>query len=102
MKEEIVRYTFKVIKSGNITEIYAYETDQYKNLKVLEIENEEDTKKAEQEVIKSKVKIELSNMQQVNEDYVRRAENIKQIKKKLKRLVNANVGQYKCSDKFLT
>lgn len=99
---EIKRYNFKVIKCGNITEIYAYEIDQFKTLKVLEIESEEEVKQAEELVKKSKEIKSVSVVHQLDEDYVRRKETINQIKKKLKRLVNSNVGQYNCSDKFLT
>lgn len=90
----IKNFTYKIIKSGCEIEIYGYEESQMKKLDKSTIDrlDEEVEKKP-----KPKQK-ELVN----DENYKRRAYDIALIKKKIKRIVNANIRKGEHTDKFLT
>lgn len=89
---EIEEYGYKIIQSGNIIEIYKYENKRYKihkpdNLKDKEISIKQDTK----------------NNDNCDQEYNRKLQTIYNTRRKLKRTINANVGQYKpYKDKFIT
>ncbi len=95
-KFEIKRYNYKIVKSGKITEIY-----KYKNERAIKIES-----------IKNKVKINnkdkfITNKMRKNnvgqdKYYYRTESTIYETKRRLRRLINANIGQYKETDKFIT
>lgn len=96
-------YTYKVIISGDITEVYAYSQTQYKKIKVDDIENEKHIKEIKKEFEKSEETEEIIKLTRIDEkDYKRNIENINRTRMSLKRLINANVGQYKEYDKFYT
>lgn len=105
---ESKKYNFKVIKSGEITEIYAYENCRIKN-----IFNEDDeiNKQAlkNKYLMKSKtgeVDRQLSSGQEEieidGEVYKRLLVNVYRTRRDLKRLINANIGQHAYKEKFLT
>ena len=80
------RYKYKIIESGKIVEIYAYH-DLQENINDIN-ENHE---------IKHKDNEKIENVQ-----YKRSISTINATKRGLKRLINANIGQYATKDKFIT
>lgn len=96
-------YTFKIIKSGNVTEIYAYRELLYKKVWKETIEAEKDTTQLEQEVKEKGVDEIVGEVTKIDEkEYTRRKADILQTKRKLTRLIQSNVGQWNETDKFLT
>ena len=79
-------YSIKAIESGKYIELYGYELKQVKKL---------EKSVNEKAVRKIKVKIDELN-------YVRENRTIIRTKNNLKRLINANIGQYNTKDKFIT
>lgn len=88
-RKRYIKHTCKVVKSGAITEIYVYDKPQFKTIKQSKIKNDKKAKKKE-----NKIKI--------NEEYTRQERTINRTKRDLKRLIYANIGQYKETDKFIT
>lgn len=88
-KKKYIKHTCKVVKSGAITEIYSYDIPQFKTIK----QSEEKTKK------KANKK---ENKIKTDEEYTRQERTINRTKRDLKRLIYANIGQYKEKDKFIT
>lgn len=87
-------YTYKIVKSGSNTEIYAYDESKMKK-----IDNSE-TDKLDNEIVK-KVKTKSQEIE-CDEDYKRRDYDIALVKKKIKRIVNVNINKSENTDKFLT
>lgn len=89
-KTKYIKHTCKVVKSGSITEIYVYDNQQFKTIKQ---SNKKTDKKAKKK-IETKIK--------TDEKYTRKERTINRTKRDLKRLIYANIGQYKELDKFIT
>lgn len=105
-------YQYKVVVSGDITEIYAYDEELLKKL--------EDDEKAKSKIAKKKIKVELIEdeeksdlitasesmnalAKQIDDEfYEKRKANVNRTKLKLKRIIYANVGQYRFREKFIT
>ena len=88
------QYQYKVVKSGAITEVYAYENPMSKRLRYYDEDDESE------KVVKNK--IIRNDEKENNSKHYRRDNNIKASKKKLNRLIHANIGQYDETDKFIT
>lgn len=98
-------YTFKVIRTGKITEIYAYEDILYHKISADTISKENTLSAIEELALQSQQMEEVTKVEKVtaeNVEYFRRKSDIALTTKKLKRLLYANIGQYKEKDKFLT
>lgn len=89
-------YDTKIIKSGNVTEIYSYIEENAKKLEFTDKQNKSVKKKSKKH--EEKEKQELKG----NETYCRRLSDTRQTRRKIERLINANIGQYDTTDKFLT
>lgn len=108
MKKNEKKYYYKVISSGDVLEIYSYQYAQYKELplddlldEVLVNEELEKEKKKQDEISLQ----EQSNTEKEKEDekkYTRSRIAIQRTKRRLKRLISANVGQHRYTDKFVT
>lgn len=91
-------YTHKIVKSGDVIEIYRYHKEQIK--KITETENEE-IKKSETR-LKQKKEDQMF-LKKENEFYQRKQRTIFRTKTKLKRLINANLSDnHKLKDKFIS
>ncbi|MEG0408986.1 MAG: hypothetical protein RR623_08945 [Bacilli bacterium] len=93
-KKSIIQdYDYKIVESGNIIEIYKYYRQNYKVIKDDKtlVDNQENTF-----VVKGKQKKEI------NSSYKRDKNTIYETKRRLKRLINSNIGQYETKDKFIT
>ena len=94
-------YQYRVIKSGAITEIYAYEETRTKRVKeAFDLIDEEIEEKRDKQVFIDK-QVSKHDYDE-NYRYTRREDNIKALKKKLNRMVHSNVGRYEERDKFIT
>ncbi|NBK97773.1 MAG: hypothetical protein EOM50_07100 [Erysipelotrichia bacterium] len=93
-------YAYKIVKSGNITEVYAYQETLVKTKKTEVLEEIESELEIQQE---KKLKIEKKKNEEEDEQvYFRKQSNIARTRKELKRLIYANLGQYDELDKFIT
>lgn len=93
------QYDYKIIKCGDITEIYCYKDMQWKKTgddkkTVAMVDDALDT------LVEKKKKLSVSKKD--DKDFKRMPISIQRTKKKLQRLIDANIGQYKEQDKFLT
>ncbi|MDQ0359977.1 rolling circle replication-associated protein [Breznakia pachnodae] len=98
-------YAFKVIRSGDITEVYAYREVLYKKLPFEDIQDEKDLCELEDTILKngdSEIVTEVEKVTVDTETYKRRVSNILAAKRKITRIIQANAGQYPERDKFLT
>lgn len=108
MKKNEMKYYYKVISSGDVTEVYAYQYAQYKELSLddlldeamLNEELEKEEKKQDEISLQEKSIIQKESKDE--KEYVRRKRDIMVTKRKLRRLVSANVGQHRHTDKFVT
>lgn len=88
---DIVSYSYKIIESGSIIEIYQYKNERHKLIREKSAGTKlKKTKNNKKEVVK------------IKEDYQRKEQTVFETKRRLKRLINANVGQYETKDKFIT
>lgn len=96
----VKHYFYKIVECGDFTEIYAYENenDKYEknSISKKEIDNE---KQQKADLIERYFD---NNDDDENKGYQRLPQNIRRIKRDVKRLVFANVNQYDCRDKFIT
>lgn len=108
MKKNEKKYYYKVISSGDVLEIYAYQYAQYKELPLDDLLdeamlNEElEKEKKKQDEISLQEKSIIQKEKEEDKKYVRRKRNIMVTKRKLRRLISANVGQHRHTDKFVT
>lgn len=95
---KVQEYSYKVILSGDVIEIYKYEEIRYKKIVLnadLFKKNKIITFNCEREEDKERSKDSLSHK--------RDPETIRETRRRLKRLINANVNQYlPMKDKFIT
>lgn len=92
-------YSFKIIKSGNITELYSYQANLVKKIKKdvdLEVEKEY------LRIVAKKIKPLIQTKSSESIEYFRRKSDISFAKRKLRRLIYSNIGQYDEVDKFVT
>lgn len=97
-------YCYKVVKSGKHTELYIYKDKIFKRKTketndLMKMINDWDI--TENELLKEKKKAD----ENVLEEFLPVAKNdvnIKRTQKRLRRLINSNLGQYEEQDKFLT
>lgn len=94
-RNEYKGYNFKIIKSGDITEIYAYADELVKKF------GKNVEKPFTEEEVKKDI-VDLKKEEKEEKEYYRRKSDIAETRKKLKRLIYANVGQYEEQDKFIT
>lgn len=87
---DLLDYRNKIVVSGEVVELYLY--DKTLSKKINDLTEEEKTKKAKNEIVP----------QVYDENYKRSKSSAYRSRKELERLINANVGQYKESDKFIT
>lgn len=89
-------YDYRIIKSGDIIESYKYSHTRYKRII--------DKGSIDKEKKQTKKRDKTKNRKTLNDKkYKRDIQTIYNTKRKLKRLINANVGQYEpYKDKFIT
>lgn len=95
MEINTVRYNYKIVVSGDEVEIYKYAVKQYKNLK-------EESKDEKTEMEESKKEKKSDEIELTDETYKRNPQDVRKMKVKLRRLINANAFQYPEKDKFIT
>ena len=96
-------YQNKIVLSGNVTEIYTYNEPRFKKM-------EDENRKAVKKVKKAKQKETDEQTQEVitedtdkeDTEYRRRQRDIAMVRKKMNRIIYANVGQYEHTEKFVT
>lgn len=91
--ESTFSYNYKIVESGRIIEIYKYDDEKYK---IIKADKEDLDKKTKTNIKKEKKKSET------DQEYIRSEETINETRRRLKRLINANIGQYNTKDKFIT
>lgn len=97
-KKEYKKYSYKIVKSGDVLEIYRYEEEQYKAIPPSELDKKINELEDKQEQEK-----DVSNVPKAEQvQYHRTHANIYRAKRQIKRLINANIHQYKERDKFIT
>lgn len=90
-------YRYRIIVSGGETEIYTYEEEQRKRL------GDKETFDFDDESSDPKEESKPDQLTAESEgEYRRRSNNNDKVKQRLRRLVNANINQWKEKDKFLT
>lgn len=87
-KSKYKPYIVKCVKSGKILETYVYESPQFK--------------KIGKDKANIKTGIKKSKKKCTDENYKREDKSVYKTKRMLKRLINANIGMYPETDKFIT
>ena len=101
MKNTYTKYGYKIVKSGDVLEIYRYEQEQYKKMTSSEFEKE--MEKQENRIEEEKERLLLHEEVSFDESiYRRKKESIYRTKKNIRLLIDSNVHQYKERDKFIT
>lgn len=106
----VENYRFRVIKSGGVTEIYAYSADREKIIKSEEQIEEETIAKLKAKMnpktgeIKEpkKLKVEVEAEKEKAKNYKRLPASVQRTRSNIRRLIDANVAQYDEMEKFLT
>lgn len=106
--KNIQKYDSKIIVSGNMFEVYFYDIEQVKKMitdddteQKINESNTEFDENNEKEIDKSSVIDEKDRLIK-DTKYKRLPRSAQRSKKKLERLIFANIGQYEEKDKFIT
>ena len=86
-------YKYKIVESGNVIEIYTYSHEIHETI----FDDDECSNERAEVIIENKAKEMNSAL-----EYKRSESTINETKRRLKRWINANVGQYPTKDKFIT
>lgn len=101
MKNTYTKYGYKIVKSGDVLEVYRYEQEQYKKMTSSEFEKE--MEKQENRIEEEKERLLLHEEISLDESiYRRKKESIYRTKKNIRLLIDSNIHQYKERDKFIT
>ena len=93
-------YDVKIVRSGNIIEIYKYKKLQIKNTK--DKKNLKNTVSSTESSLSNEKKVKSHNSENNKLNFTRFETSILRSKRMIRRLIDANVNQYNETDKFVT